>query len=175
MTAYTVYILIALLVHPTRHADEPAADAWSRYGVIAEAIAAEAKGDEALTRYLLTVAMHESSFSRKAHDGRARGDDGRSWGLYQIMCGRRMNARAPGTDYEAHHIIGVGPKATRRATEAAAIHLRTHIAACKGAPRCVFLRYGGLKRMPAPGKVADRINARLTTYGRLARLRQARP
>lgn len=143
--------------------DEPEADARARYAVIAEAVAGEVGGDMRLARYLLTVAKHESSFTRAVHSGAKKGDALRSWGLFQIMCGRYPISRVPGTKYKAHEIVGVDLAATKRATKAAAVHLRRAIRRCKGAPLCVFRGYGGVSRTYSP-KVKARLLARVRTY-----------
>ena len=165
----TLLVLISMLVPASAQEklhNEPEAKAKARYSVIAEAITGEADGDMRLARFLITVAKHESSFTRAVHSGRKKGDAGRSWGLYQIMAGRYPISQVPGTKYKAHEIVGVDIEATRRSTEAAAFHLRRAIRRCKGEPFCVFRSYGGVSRTYSP-KVRARLEARVRTYSRL--------
>lgn len=166
----TILVLISMLVPAkaqVRHG-ETEVDAKKRYAVIAEAVAGEAAGDIRLAHFLLTVAKHESSFTRAVHSGKKKGDGLRSWGLYQIMCGKSRNAVVPATQYRAHEIVGVDLAATKRATDAAAGYLRFAIRKCKGEPACVFRRYGGVSQTYSP-KVKARIDARVRTYRLLAK------
>jgi hypothetical protein len=136
--------------------------------VIARSIDSEAKQDHTLALYLLTIARHESSYTRTVHIGHTRGDNGRSWGIYQMMCGARADAKVPGTDYTARDIVGVDSESTDRATEVAALWLRGIISRCKGSSDCVFRAYGGVSKT-ATGPVADRIRARVATFNKLRR------
>lgn len=168
MKIATVLALIVLLVPPAhqKHNGESEADARARYGVIAKAIAVEAGSDETLGLFMLSVARHESTFTRKVHTGKTRGDGGRSWSLFQIMCGKRADSVVPGTRYRARQIVGTDYAATRRATRAVGVHLRKAIKACGGQPMCVFKRYGGVSQTEDP-KVKARLEVRVKTYRRL--------
>ena len=164
-------ILLALmisLVSPAnqKHNGESEADAKARYAVIADAIAREAEDDPRLALLLLVVARYESTFARSVHVGKVKGDQGRSWGLFQIMCGKRSKAGVPGTEYRAEEIVGVDELSTYRAVHAAAVHLRRHLATCKGNARCVFMNYGGVSKT-AGATAIDRIEVRALTYHRL--------
>jgi hypothetical protein len=169
MNTATLLAIMLALVPPEnhKHNGESEADARARYGVIAEAIADEADGDTRLALFLVVVARYESAFARKVHDGRIRGDDGKSWGLFQIMCGRRMGHAVPGTDYRAAQIVGVDKAATERAADAAAVHLRTHAKRCKGSPACVFKGYGGISKTAKGSDTDKRIASRVGTFRRL--------
>lgn len=144
---------------------EPAARA--RYAVIANAIALEAKGDARLARFLIVTARHESSFAVTVHRGTRRGDGGRSWGLYQINCGKRRSSKCPRIPFRAGELVGTSKAATARATKAGALHLRKHVLGCKGAPRCVFRGYVGAPRGPMSKRVAGIVLPRVTTYRRI--------
>ena len=146
-----------------KYQGEPAAEARARYEVIARAIQDETRGDIRLAKFLLTVGKHESSFSRRVHSGKKKGDGGRSWGLFQIMCGHAPISRVPATKYAASDIVGVDYKSTRRAVDAAAGYLRFAIRKCKGDPGCVFRRYGGISKTHDP-KIKKLIAARVRTY-----------
>lgn len=166
-----VLALICLLVPPAnqKHNGEDEDAASARYAVIADAVADESGADRRLAAFLLTVARHESAFVRTVHTGKRRGDRGRSWGLFQIMCGLRADSVVPATEYRAREIVGVNAASTRRAVDAAAVHLRKHIKRCKGQPTCVFKSYGGVSRTGD-----KRIVARVNTYHRLtAEIRKA--
>lgn len=170
MTVKLILLLIALLVPPKHqtHNGEAEADARARYGVIADAIAHESSGDVRLAAFLMAVARHESTFRKDIHEGSKRGDGGHSWSLYQLNCGPRSDAVVPGTKYRARDIVGVELAPTRRATHAAAVHLRKAIEVCKGEPLCVFKRYGGVSRtMAKDDKVRARLQARVKTYRRI--------
>ncbi len=167
--------LMVLLVPPKahQHSGEAEADARARYGVIAEAIAAEAGDDQRLALFMLTAARYESTYARSVHTGRVKGDGGRSWSIFQIMCGKRADSVVPGTKMRARDIVGADAASTARAAKAAAVHFRRHIKVCKGRAVCVFKNYGGVTRT-AKGQVLDRIRQRVTTYQRLrARLAKA--
>ena len=154
------------LLIPPSFQPETETDARTRYAVIASAIASEAGTDARLARFMITVAKHESSFARNVHAGERRGDGGRSWGLFQIMCGRHPTGIVPGTSYRARDIVGIDTAATQRAASAVAFHLRKGIKACSGAPMCVFKRYGGVSQTVTP-KQRKRLEARVATYWRL--------
>jgi len=165
----TILLLMLSLVPvkaQEKYQGEPAAEARARYEVIARAIKDEVKGDMRLAKFLLTVGKHESSFSRKIHSGKKKGDGGRSWGLFQIMCGRYPVSKVPATKYQARDIVGVDYKSTRAAVDAAAGYLRFGIRKCKGDPACVFRRYGGISKTHNP-KIKKLIDARVRTYRKL--------
>jgi hypothetical protein len=159
--------LMALLVPPSKQPGETESEATDRYHVIATAIADEAGQDRRLTLFLLTVARHESTFKASVHSGAERGDAGHSWSLFQLKLGRAADSRVPRTDYVARDIVGVGPRATRRAVDAAATWLRPLIEGCRGAPLCSFARYGGVDLATADAITMDRLAARVRTYNRL--------
>jgi hypothetical protein len=138
-------------------------EALARYHVIAEAVTFEAGKDRRLALFMLATGKHESGFAIGVHAGKVRGDGGRSWGLFQLMCGKRPTCRIPGTSFEAREIVGVDLDSTRRSAKAAATHLRIGIEKCGGVPSCVFRRYVGGK-VPATD---PRIRARVNTYLRL--------
>lgn len=165
MQSATLLAIMLALVPPAnhKHNGESEESARARYEVIAEAVAEESKGNARLALFLLVVARYESTFARKVHTGKVRGDKGRSWGLFQIMCGPRPDGVVPGTEYRAREIVGVDELATSKATHAAAVHLRKHLARCKGSARCVFMNYGGVSQTGDP-----RIAARVGTFARLA-------
>jgi len=167
MKTTLIMALLVLLVPPTKHANETAAEVGARYGVIAIAIADETVDDRRLALFMLAIARHESGFSRDVHNGRRRGDKGRSWGLFQILVGRHADGLVPGTEYRAHEIVGVDAASTRRSVDAAATWLRPMITKCHGAPLCVFTRYGGVGRNPPP-EVLARLDARVATFRLLA-------
>lgn len=170
MKAAFIASLIVLLVPTSAHKfhGETPEQAAARYDTIAESMATVAGDDARLAAYLLTVARHESTFTLPVHTGKKRGDAKRSWGLYQIMCARYPASMVPGTAYRAGQIVGTDASSTLRATEAAAVHLRGHIKVCKGAPMCVFKRYGGVGNRKKIGpKTQARLNARVATFNRL--------
>lgn len=185
MLATKILALLVMLVPPAqqKHNGEDEAAALARYGIIANAISVEAAADDALALFLVTTARHESSFSIKVHDGRRRGDceyeqwsDGKlriapgtckSWGLFQINCGKSRRAKCPSLPYRANEIIGTDEPATERATKAGATHLRKHIKGCKGRPLCVFRGYVGAPRGPMSKRVASIVLPRVWTYRRL--------
>jgi len=78
-------------------------------------------------------------------------------------------SRVPGTPYKAGQIVGTDAASTRRAAHAAAIHMRSHIKICKGAPMCVFRRYGGIGNRKVGPKTQERLDMRVTTFKRLSR------
>ena len=172
-----IYALMTWLVPLTahKHHSESLDDASDRYATIAMAIANEARDDETLALYLITIARHESAFTRTVHDGTTRGDGGRSWGLFQIMIGLEPSKLLPLSRnpdrYRAFHIVGTGSQATRRAVRSAAHILRPMIAVCGARPRCVFIRYGGV-RAPLRGRARPLVLARVATFARLRSQRQ---
>lgn len=178
MKVLLILTILTILVPPKAHkhgTGESESDARERYGVIAEAIGAEADDDVRLAAFLMAVARHESTLRRDIHSGAKRGDGGHSWSLYQLNCGPRSDSVVPGTKYRAHEIVGTDLAATKRATFAAAVHLRKAIRACKGAPLCVFKRYGGVsKTMAKDSKVKERLEARVKTYRRIRAEHRAR-
>jgi hypothetical protein len=178
MKTILILSILAILVPPKAHkhgTGESEADARARYEVIATAIEAEAVDDVSLASFLMAVARHESTLRRDIHSGKARGDGGHSWSLYQLNCGPRSDAVVPGTKYRAREIVGVDLASTKRATHAAAVHLRKAIRACKGGPLCVFKRYGGVSRtMAKDSKVKARLEARVKTYRRIRAEHRAR-
>lgn len=166
--------LIALmlwLVPADHHKFQPEdpADVVARYTVIAHAIADEVGEDRRLALYLLTVARHESTFARSVHAGERRGDDGRSWGLFQIMVGRRASYRIKDhpKEWRARDIVGLSHEATARSVWTAAWVLRDRIEGCEGQPTCTFKAYGGVRSGPMRGETKRRILARVDTYRRL--------
>jgi hypothetical protein len=178
MKAALILTILAILVPPKAHkhgTGENEADARARYATIAEAISGEADGDVRLGAFLMAVARHESTLRRDIHSGAKRGDGGHSWSLYQLNCGPRSDSVVPGTKYRAHQIVGVDLASTKRATHAAAVHLRKAIKACKGGALCVFKRYGGVSRtMAKDEKVKARLEARAKTYHRIRAERRRR-
>lgn len=151
------------LIPAEKQKNETETESKTRYATIAKAISDEAKDDKRLALFLLTIARHESSFSKAIHSGAKRGDQGRSWGLFQILCGRSENARVPGTKYKAKDIVGTDYESTLRAANATAIHIRKFIKRCGGRPMCVFKIYGGVGKNPNK-KTQKRLNARVRTY-----------
>jgi hypothetical protein len=166
MTKAAILALMFALVPPARqiHNDEAEDAARVRYAVIAEAIREVSHGDAELARYLLTVARHESSFTRGVHTGVIRGDGGRSWSLYQFNLGG-PTAAVPRTPWVAMEVVGVDYLATYRPTSAAAGWLAPYIESCRGNVACVFQRYGSVENAEDP-----RILARVSTYRKLQRL-----
>lgn len=169
MTLEAILALMILLVPPHFQADGEE-QARERYATIAESIAA-LSDDTDLTRYLLTIAKHESDFRRDIHSGDLRGDEGRSWGLFQILCGRDPDAEVPGdSGLRARHIVGTSKVQTANAVYAAITLLRPIIARCRAKPLCVFRTYGGV-RGKGDRKTEERINARVATFERLKKAR----
>lgn len=160
--------LMVSLVPPSNHkyGGENESDARERYETIATAISDISGDDVRLAKFLLTIARHESTFRKDVHSGENKGDQGRSWGLYQIMCGRKSTNEVPGTSgkYLARDIVGTDWKRTYQATDAAAIVLRPIIERCSGNARCVFMAYGGVSKTNIETDVRRRINARVRTY-----------
>ena len=174
MKAVIILTLIMFLVPSVnqKYNGEAEDEAKIRYATIAKAIADETQNKQ-LALFLLTVARHESSFRKDIHTGKVRGDQGRSWGLFQILCGRKANARVPGTKYKAKQIVGDDYDSTRRATHATGYHLRRIIKRCHGKPMCVFKGYGGVGKNVSK-KTQKRLNARVRTYERLYTFHQAK-
>lgn len=170
MQALLLAIMVLLIPpHYQTYNDEAEADARARYEVIAHAVAAEAGDDVMLARFMLTVATHESDYKRNIHSGKYRGDQGRSWSLFQILCGRSPSSDVPGTNYTASEIVGVDLASTERAAHAAGYHLRIAIRVCGGQPTCVFRRYGGVSKKNETPEIIKRIAARVATYWRIRR------
>jgi len=172
LQAATIAALIALLTPPANHkpAGEEPDDVRARYAVIAEAVHGEAGDDTSLALFLLTVAKHESTFRRDVHSGAMRGDNGFAWSLFQLNIGsRKTTTKIPQTDFTLGEIVGVDDASTKRATKAASVYLRPAIKRCNGAPRCVFMNYGGLSKKESrkPSR-AKQLDARVATYHRLA-------
>lgn len=169
MNAQAIATTIALLVPPTSHQyrGESETMAVKRYAGIAIAIDAVAKDDSRLARFLVTIAYHESSFRKDIQSGATRGDNGRSWGLYQFNIGLSRFYLIPNTELCAGDIVGLRYENTLAATWAAANFVGPIIEGCDGEPRCVFMRYGGISEEPT-GKVKRRIDARVTTYKRIS-------
>lgn len=172
-------LLIMLALVPLRsqtHRGEEEAAAKARYERIAAAIATEAAGDQALEAFLLSVARHESDYALDVHEGKRRGDGGRSYGLFQ-------HQMPPAGSYDkyiripkhpkkwcAKDIVGTDEASTKRAVWTAAWVLRPKIKVCKGNATCVFKSYGGLGRGKMKPKVKKRIEARVATYLKVRRL-----
>ena len=169
MTSVIILALITFLVPPQHQKKrETIVEAKARYAVIAKAISAEAGADKTLALFLLSVARHESAFRRDIHTGTRRGDGGRSWGLFQIMCGPTTRSPVPmpfsrGTIYRAGQIVGVDYASTRRAAHASAIWLRRHIRRCNGKAMCVFKSYAGTSLTHTP-TMRKKLAARVKTY-----------
>jgi hypothetical protein len=139
-------------------------DAIDRYSTIATAIADEAGVDDVLARYLITVARHESSYRLDVMNCATLGDEGRSFGTFQILTGA---GRARFTGYRGPELCGVDLSATARATATAAAYLRFALQRCGGdRPSCVFSVYGGVTTKADP-----RIVARVGTWFRLRAMR----
>jgi hypothetical protein len=165
MKAAIIFLLMMFLIPADKQTNhgETETQAKDRYAVIARAITDEAQDDKQLTLFLLTIAKHESSFRKDIHSGKVKGDQGRSWGLFQMLCGRSPNAKVPGTKYKAKDIVGVDYKSTRQAANATGFHIRKFIKRCNGRPMCVFKIYGGVGKNPKP-KTLKRLQARVRTY-----------
>lgn len=121
-----------------------------RYWTIAQSVAST--GDAAPA--VLTVVFHESGFRRDVHSGVgkwARGDQGRSWCLGQLLVGR-SSAAGP-------RLVGVGRAATDRCVAAVVRHLG---AVQRERPYAKFARYGGVW-----GSRDRRILSRVRTYQRV--------
>lgn len=122
-----------------------------RYWTIAQSVAAT--GDVAPA--VLTVVYHESGFRRDVHSGVgrwARGDQGRSCGLGQMLWGV--------DNPKCLDIVGVDRKSTDACIAAVVRHLR-HIK--NERPYAKFARYGGVW-----AKGDRRILARVGTFRRVA-------
>lgn len=162
----TEIILAAMLtLIPTKAQErhgEAAAAAAIRYAVVADAVADAANGSARMAALLLTVAKHESSLRREVHTGKIRGDGGRSWGLWQVLCGKAGDA-CPRTELEAFQLVGVDAPATRIAAGLAAQYLRAAGKRCRWRSRCIFMAYGGVSKTTNL-KVRGRIDARVKTY-----------
>lgn len=168
MKAAILLILMMFLIPAEKQKHETETESKDRYATIAKAISDESQSDKQLSLFLLTIARHESSFSKAIHSGKRRGDQGRSWGLYQMLCGRSKFAKVPGTKYKAKDIVGIDYKSTRRATYATAFHIRKIIKRCGGRPMCVFKVYGGVGKKTNK-KTQKRLEARVRTFHLLKR------
>jgi len=125
-----------------------------RYLVIARSVAAVAKDDQT-TRAVLTVIYHESGARLDVHRGTgkwARGDQGRSFCLGQILKGKGSK--------DGERLTGVSRKATDRCVAAVVRHLGTEP---MRDPYSRFARYGGVW-----AKGDRRITSRVRTFNRLA-------
>lgn len=161
---------------------EKKADAVLRYSQIAEIIDSVStkhpkwpgsKTD--LVHHLLTVARHESSFTRDVHDGSHRGDC--DWSGYckssclgQILVGR---GRSRFTKYKHRDLVGLDKASTSRCIETMAAYLSASKSFClkrKRGDRCTFGVYGGV-RSPSTDK---RIRAREQTLFRVRALHNER-
>ncbi len=163
-------MLMLVPAEAQKHNGESAEAAQARYGVIADAIAAEARDDLRLSRFLVTIARHETTFRQVMHSGEKKGDHGTSWGLYQIKCGHKPDSKVWNLKIKCRDLVGVSPKATAVATKAAATFLRPIIERCYGAPICVFKAYGGIPQdRLTTGTLRKRLLARAATYRRLVR------
>lgn len=159
-------LALMMILIPPKYQAEDEADARERYYSIATEIAWATNDDQRLALFLLTIARHESSFRYDIHNGDKLGDHGRSWGLFQILCGTNRNADVPKTAYKAHQIIGVDTASTARAVDAAVIIVRPLVESCGGRPMCVFKAYGGIGKN-VDEKTRTRLVERVTTYKRL--------
>ena len=125
-----------------------------RYLVIARSVAAAAKDDQT-TRAVLTVLYHESGLRLDVHRGTgkwARGDQGRSFCLGQILKGKGSE--------DGERLTGVSRKATDRCVAAVVRHLGTKPIRD---PYSRFASYGGVW-----AKGDRRITSRVHTFNRLA-------
>ena len=172
MTPHTIFLIMCMLVPVDSHHAEHVYETIDRYWTIADTMSRVSKGDRELAAYLITAARYESTYDLAVHDGSVRGDDGRSWSIYQINTGRNPLAMVPTRGvyrYLAKHIVGTDYRSTARATLAAAVHMRWHIKHCgRNAPLCVFNRYGGVPKN-AGAKTRERISQRVTTWKRIRR------
>lgn len=168
-------LLVPLKVQKISHG-ESEDDARARYAMIAEVVAEEAGEDETLMLFLLAVARHESGYVKKVHAGKLRGDDGRSWGLFQVMVGYHPTDRIKDhpKGWLARDIAGTSRQATERAVWTAAWILRPIVEDCKGGPTCVFKRYGGVAAGPMRGETKESIEARVSTFHKLRRALEER-
>lgn len=159
---------------------ESEGSAKRRYVTIANTIRADTD-DPRLIAFLLATARHESGFDHRVHAGTLKGDvtkrypTGRSWGLYQIMCGAPTTCRVPITDYRGGEIVGLSYLNTAYSTNAASTHLKFHIKRCGGNPYCVFRNYLGAPPGPLTVEVQKRVNSRVYTFYRLLRLAKENP
>jgi hypothetical protein len=131
-------------------------EAIDRYYTIAESIAEQPK---ALRPYLIVVGWKESGFWLDVHSGALRGDNGRSWGLFQFHVGDDPNASLPGYSWCAKDVIGTRYIPTLRAASYAAWRLRALVHRCSSSA-CVFGKYGGVKRSAwhTDDRITDRVN-----------------
>jgi len=179
MKALLVIMLVLVPLRWQEHRGEDEAAAKLRYERIAEAIVFEAAGDKQLEAFLLSVARHESEYALDVHEGKRRGDGGRSYGLFQHQMppggANDKYIRIPKhpKKWRAKDIVGTDEASTKRAVWTAAWVLRPKIKACNGNARCVFKSYGGLGRGPMKPKVKERIEARVATYFRVHQLMKA--
>lgn len=131
-----------------------------------------------LALHLVTVAYHESGFSRDVHDGAWRGDCNRhnvcrSSCLGQILVGTR---RSRFTKYAHSELVGLDEASTTRCVKTMSRYLVTsknhcasrHAPTKQPGPHCTFGVYGGV-RSPSTDK---RILSRVRTLSRL-RLRHS--
>lgn len=127
---------------------------------------------EELARYLVTVSFHESGFRRDVHSGIgkfARGDNGKSWCLGQIMLGTSGRGKTT-RGFAASSIVGVEAEPTRRCLQTAADKLALSRAFCVSpygpgdvGPPCVTAVYGGSALLAT----TPIIRKRAVTYRRL--------
>jgi hypothetical protein len=127
---------------------------------------------EELARYLVTVSFHESGFRRDVHSGignYARGDNGKSWCLGQIMLGTSGRGKTS-RGFVASSIVGIDPEPTRRCLQTAADKLALSRAFCASpygpgdvGPPCVTAVYGGSALLAT----TSIIRKRAITYRRL--------
>lgn len=128
-----------------------------RYWVIAQAISKAAKSNAHLARLLLTVTLHESGWRRDIHSGKGKfalGDGGRSWSLVQARLGRHARA--------GFRLVGTGPKATQRAINWGATHLRR--CSKRGNATSALSCYGGVSN----GAKHPGIQARAKSFRRFS-------
>jgi hypothetical protein len=134
-----------------------------RYAMIAEAIEIETwrigpKRRDRIRKLVVTVFRHESGFREDVQTGRARGDEGRSWGLGQILLGAR------GTVFGFHGVDLVGDDldAMRRCARVTVKLLDRGDRFCRGDVVCTLAQYGG-----APPQ-HPQIQRRAFTYRRIS-------
>ena len=174
MKATLILTLMTMLVPPKAqtHNGETETAARDRYGVIADAIQDD-DDDDLMTLLLVTTARHESAFVRSVHSGKRRGDKtkkapkGRSWSIYQFMCGPRSSCKIPKTDYTAKDVVGVDLESTERASDAARIHLGFYIKRCAGQVWCIMRNYIGAPKGKLSKKNLKVVRARVATFYRL--------
>jgi hypothetical protein len=103
---------------------------------------------------------NESGFRRDVHSGvgpNARGDNGRSWCLGQLLLG---NTRRSPNGYTGKELVGISPERTQRCIDAVIEHLVKAKARCGSGttPACVFSSYGGVSGdVRRDGRITKRV------------------